>query len=306
MQINNLLETAFKGFIVAALVQAFTGTTPAFTGTTQLPSPPTASQQQKREETPIIPGGHRHTMKPTPSNFTFLATGPRGTTDINASYADSNGNNIVDREDRGYFAPASTTKIFVAAVAAEVYGGTQSLETLLTPTLVISDNRTANQLIRKVGGLDKLNQILKDKGFKNTYFSRYYNDANFGRIQKCSEEGLPGNCTTAGELIAALKGLREGKIFDIKESDRQWLLDTMRLTPRQAGYPQPDNYNRFANLEGPQKSGLSLTGEWYSTVGYSAEHKTYYVAALKVPKGTPEQEAIAQLNQLTKENINGN
>lgn len=305
MQINNLLETAFKGLIVAALVRAFTGTTPNLQ-TFQPPSP-TTNQQQERRDTPITPGNHRRTMRtPTPSNFKLLATGPKGTTDINASYADSNGNTIVDPEDRGYFAPASTTKIFVAAAAVEAYGGTESLEKLLTPTLVVSDNQTANQLIRKVGGLDRLNQILRNKGFKNTYFSRYYNDTNFGRIEKCNEEGRPGNCTTAGELIAALKGLREGKIFNLKKSDRQWLLDTMGLTPRQAGYDKPDNWDRFANLEGPQKSGLSLTGHWYSTIGYSAKHKTYYVATLEVPKGTSEQEAIAQLNQLTKENINDN
>lgn len=105
----------------------------------------------------------------------------------NSSYEDTNRNGVQDKSDKGFFNPASTVKVSVAALSLEKLnkiGLTRESEYRMTESsnwfridedirrsLVISDNDATNRLILWLG-FDYINHTLESKGLTHLVIDR--------------------------------------------------------------------------------------------------------------------------------------
>lgn len=105
----------------------------------------------------------------------------------NSDYRDSNSNGVQDDQDEGFFNPASTVKVSIAALVLEKlnYLGVErgaeyrelgskqwySIFSDLEAALVISSNEATNRLILFLG-FDFIRESLRSKGFENLSINR--------------------------------------------------------------------------------------------------------------------------------------
>jgi len=161
----------------------------------------------------------------------------------NALYKDVNGNKIQDESDQGFFNPASTVKVSVAALVLErlnkigftreaEYRASESsnwfrIDEDIRHSLLISDNNATNRLILWLG-FDQINNDLENKGLPHLVIGRLM--LNQGTLVKsppfeirqedklirqpsksvsvrvsCYETvSQIGNCATASDLVGVL------------------------------------------------------------------------------------------------------
>jgi len=251
------------------------------------------------------PAADESSPTPLPWHGKLLILRGDRTLNINAEYRDSNRNGIMDGEDAGWFAPGSTVKVAIALAAIEVNGGRDGIESQLKAALVVSDNRAANQLIERVGGIEALNQILETRGFQHLIVGRFMGE-EIGSDPRCSERGRPGNCASASDLIRSLKAVAEGGIFQIGDRDREWLLDVLSATPRELGFDKPDDYCRFLRMPGPQKCGISpFPPQQYSNLSYSPEYDAYIFIVVEPPPGTDDRAIADRMTEIVLDEMPG-
>lgn len=144
--------------------------------------------------------------------------------------------------------PASTLKLPIAALAIiRQTGLNPNLQQLIQQALVISDNPAANQLITLAGGIGQINQDLQriDSSLK---LSR-----NFG-------ESGPNHRGTTVAMAKMLKEFLdpESSVFaGLTDQQRDWILQEMAKTPREAGFSGDDDHCRFSEIHTVQKCGVS-------------------------------------------------
>lgn len=218
--------------------------------------------------------------------------------DVEATYADTDNSGTMNPTDVGWIAPGSTIKVLVALAAIEQRGDRSSLEQDLELALVVSDNQAANRLIDAAGGIDRLNAILRERGFPHTIIGRKFGSSE-GTLSICQEINRPGNCSDAVDLLRSLMAITEGGVFNITDSDRDWLMAIMSMTPREAGYDLPDNHCRLFLYPGIQKCGVSpFSPQQYSNIAYLPDSDTYAFASVTPPPGTSDDEIAIQLTSI--------
>jgi hypothetical protein len=172
-------------------------------------------------------------------------------------YQDTNSNNIQDKVDQGFFNPASTVKVSVAALALEQLNklgfarsseyrvaGTSTwyrIDDDIRRTLIVSDNEAANRLILWLG-FDYINNSLKYKKLDHLVIDRLMLDrgtliesppfeirskdkvfrqpAKFVSLKAtCHEiDNQPGNCATALDLVGVLSRIVQLEYFSAQEN----------------------------------------------------------------------------------------
>jgi hypothetical protein len=94
---------------------------------------------------------------------------------------------------------------------------------------------------------------------------------------RCEEApGKSGNCSSQADLLNILLLLAHPTAkngFDIRESDRFWLLNIMSKTPKSLGYDYPDDWNRF--LQSRQEDLVGQHGRLISKGGVALWSKTW-------------------------------
>jgi len=172
--------------------------------------------------------------------------------DYKALYQDINRNNIQDESDQGFFNPASTVKVSIAALVLEkinttgltrdseyrVAGSSDwfSIDDDIRRSLVVSDNDATNRLILWLG-FDQINHDLKNKGLGHLVINRLM--LNQGTLIKsppfeirlgnklirqssksvsvrvaCYETvSQVGNCATASDLVEVLIRIVQPEYF---------------------------------------------------------------------------------------------
>lgn len=175
---------------------------------------------------------------------------------FNSLFADTDGNQILSPGDRGFFNPASTIKVGIAALVLEklnhlnlsrktayrIEGGDRwyRIDEDIRRALVISDNESANRLILLLG-FANLNQRLQAIGVENFVVDRLMlgkgillsspkfdlRDGNY-QLPQPRQEGTPkiacyeirqqpGNCATADALVAVWMRLVHPNFFPTQE-----------------------------------------------------------------------------------------
>lgn len=175
---------------------------------------------------------------------------------FNSTYQDSNQNGVQDPDDFGFFNPASTVKVAIAALVLEslsqqhftrqaeyrIVGTSRwhSFEEDIRRALIISDNEAANRLILWLG-FDEINQRLANKGLSfivinrlmldkgtlipSTAFEMRFEDKITQQPEKpvtiqasCYEtDRKVGNCASADDLLQSLMRLNQPDYFNADE-----------------------------------------------------------------------------------------
>jgi hypothetical protein len=181
---------------------------------------------------------------PSPGSFKQYSYG--------TDYQDRNGNGLQDPEDAGFFNPASTVKVALAALALEKLqrldlprdtayraAGSQQWQRIdadIRRALVISDNEATNRLVLWLG-FDPIQQTLRRKGLEHLAINRLMLskagpvtspafDLRAGNQLKAQEPqsvsvpltcqeavGQVGNCATAADLVGVLMRLVQPEAF---------------------------------------------------------------------------------------------
>lgn len=177
----------------------------------------------------------------------------------NSIYFDSNNNKIYDDNDQGFFNPASTVKVGLAALALEKLNllgfnkqakyretGTQTWYSIsfdIEQTLIVSSNEAANRLILFLG-FDNIAQMSNDKGLNEFSINRLMLDKGTlltsppfeilheNKITYLSEQPTfypascfeinrkVGNCASASDLIGVLARIVQPDFFPLGERFR--------------------------------------------------------------------------------------
>jgi len=234
-----------------------------------------------------------------PWNAKILVVADSGESEsYHATYVDSNGDGRFDPGDAGSFAPGSTIKVAIALAAIEANHGRSGIERDLTAALVLSDNSAANRLIDVAGGLSTVSSTLETKGLSPLIVGRYFGYER-GIDGRCQEVDRPGNCASAAALVRSLRMVREPSAFAISLQDRQWLSQQMSSTPRELGFPEPDDHCRYIHRSGLQKCGISpFSPQEYSDLAYFPELRLYAYVVVTPPAGVGEAEAIEMITDL--------
>lgn len=225
----------------------------------------------------------------------------------NATYADSNGNGVMDPADAGWFAPASTVKVAIALAAIEKMGGRNGLDSHFQKMLILSDNDATNVLIDRAGGTAAITNMLKAKGFQNFIIGRKMASPN-GSDQRCREGNINGNCASAADLIRSLRAVVEGGIFNVSDADRKFVQDTMSKTPSAIGSSHSDDYCRFfPSMAGPQKCGVSIEAAGapyhFSNLAYIPQARAYVFVT--VNSSSNAESAITSASKLMEREVRG-
>lgn len=218
----------------------------------------------------------------------------------NSRYQDSNGNRTVDSGDAGYFPPASTIKVAIAALAVEKNGGIGGIEEDLKLALVVSDNAASNRLIDKAGGLGAITQSLKAKGFRRFIIARRFGTPPQGK-GVCQEGQGVGNCASASDLIRSLREIQRGNAFKIAPHDRQFLQKVMRFTPADLGIKKPNDYCRFLPGIDQQKCGVAIASRNYSGLGIV--NGAYVFISVAPPQGTTDAQIIRGIHRIVNKQL---
>lgn len=218
----------------------------------------------------------------------------------NSGYKDSNGNRTVDPGDAGYFPPASTIKVAIAALAVEKNGGIGGIEQDLKLALIVSDNAASNRLIDKAGGLRAINQSLRAKGFRRFIVARKFGTPPQGK-GVCIEGGGMGNCASASDLIRSLREIQGGTAFNLSPESRQFLQKIMKLTPADIGINKPNDYCRFLPDIDQQKCGVAIASRNYSGLGIV--RGAYVFISVAPPKGTADAQIIKGIHRIVNNQL---
>jgi beta-lactamase class A len=127
------------------------------------------------------------------------------------------------------------------------YAGTGTQYTALetaTNMIIISDNTATNMIIRRIGGIETINQRFRQWGMQQTLMRKPLPDL----------EGT--NTTSPKELVSLLALLNEGKLLSMKSRDR--LFDIMRRTTTDTLLP---------SVMSPGSTAAHKTGDIGSMVG---------------------------------------
>lgn len=217
-----------------------------------------------------------------------------------SEYVDTNKNGLIDKGDAGFFPPASTVKVAIAALAVEKNNGINGIENDLKLALVVSDNKAANRLIDKAGGLQAITNELKLRGFDHFVLSRKFGVSPFGD-GVCIEGDGSGNCASAADLIRSVQGILGGSTFNLSRSDREFLQKIMTLTPKQIGIKKRDNYCRFLPGATLEKCGVSIDSKTYSSVGVIDD--AIVVIAVSPDGNVSEREKIKTIKQIVSDKL---
>jgi len=164
---------------------------------------------------------------------------------------------------------------------------------------VLSDNEATNRLLLFLG-FDLLHSRMNQLGFHEYTVERLmlgkgtliesppYEVKTDGKLiqrprrpvtvtSRCEEApGKSGNCASQADLLNILLLLAHPTAkngFDIRESDRFWLLNIMSKTPKSLGYDYPDDWNRF--LQSRQEDLVGQHGRLISKGGVALWSKTW-------------------------------
>lgn len=203
-----------------------------------------------------------------------------------AMYGDRNQNGMVDPGDEGFFPPASTVKVAIAALVLEklnrldlqrdteyrIIGKREwhSIAEDLRKMLVISDNESTNRLILWLG-FEQLNRSLQAKNLQQLTITRLMLDrgtlvdsppfeirANQTLIHQdaqpvvtrfsCWErENQPGNCASASDILEVLVRLVQPEYFSPEERFRLTESDREWLREVMSHTPKEEGFNYADN-----------------------------------------------------------
>ena len=200
------------------------------------------------------------------------------------------GNQIIEYGDVGAIVdPASTLKVPIAAWAIARQGGiSEALRSTLTAALVVSDNETANELVRLAGGIEAVNRLLVSEIAPDVHLSRLF--------------GRPGDSHRAtlrsmGRFLPGLLNPDLGMYPGLSQGDRQWLGRLLSQTPAQAGFNRPDDWCRFSRRPGLQKCGVSAgTPTELSLIAHFSDLDTSVAISMTRVSGASEDEVIAAID----------
>lgn len=173
----------------------------------------------------------------------------------NSDYRDSNSNGVQDDQDEGFFNPASTVKVSIAALVLEklnhlgVESGAEyrelgskqwySILSDLEAALVISSNEATNRLILFLG-FDFIRESLRSKGFENLSINRLMLDQGThlsspsfeikydgsiilqppqeaaSKIECFETKDRIGNCASAADLVGVMARIIQPEHFSEK------------------------------------------------------------------------------------------
>ena len=196
-------------------------------------------------------------------------------------YQDSNNNNILDEQDQGFFNPASTVKVAIAALALEklnALGVERDTEYRIVNesnwyridedirlSIVISDNDAANRLILWLG-FDYIKSTLANKGLDNlaverlmldrgtlvdspAFEMRFNNQKKYQQPKSVSikpscyeKDERVGNCATASNLVEALIRIVQPEYFSNDERFRMTQSDRMWLQEIMMHTPREEGF----------------------------------------------------------------
>lgn len=206
--------------------------------------------------------------------------------DYDSMYRDSNGNGLIDREDRGFFEPASSMKLGLVALLMEKNPKPAQIEDARR-VLVVSDNEAANRVLDGVG-MAGANKRFKELGIRSVVSRRFGASGPSIDVEGCHEaNGKNGNCMTSEALALILLRVVHpewfGKrAFDIPQAQHNSMLKWMSALPRNEGYPEDDdNYCRPME-DGYQKHIKPIDGKavMYTKCGVATGNRYWIDASL--------------------------
>ena len=180
-----------------------------------------------------------------------------------------------------------------------VGGEWNTFEADLQMMQVLSDNEATNRLLLFLG-FDAIHSRMNQLGFHDISIERLmlgkgtlvespaYEVKTEGKLiqrlgrpvsmaSRCEEApGKVGNCASQENLLDILQLLANPTAthgFDIREGDRNWILNIMSQTPKSLGYDYPDDWNRF--LQSKKNELVGERGRLISKGGVALWSKTW-------------------------------